>query len=294
MTGFLTNTFFFRYPLYEFTSFEFTNVGLTGATGPTRTQCLASYNTVTYPWLSNTAFFNVTTTGIQTWTSPATGLYQIECYGAQGSTMNDPGGFGGYSKGNILLTEGQTINIIVGQTTTVNDGGWGGGGNAGTGGSGGGGGGGASDVRIGGSALANRIIVAGGGGGSAKYNVTHDVFPGAGGGTTGTGGDTGNNGAGNCTAGGGGTQSAGGAAGFGNFSGTVGTLGVGGNSDSTLNQAGGGGGGYYGGGGGGSQSAGANFASGGGGGSGYIGGVTSGTMDTGVRSGSGSVIITRI
>ena len=294
MAGGLLNSFFFTYALYSFTSFTFTSAGLIGPTGPTRAQCLASYNTTLNPWLNNTDYFNVTTTGIQTWTCPLTGLYQIECYGAQGGTGNDAGGLGGYSKGNILLEAGQKINIIVGQAgqnLSNVSGGWGGGGNAlGLGRPGGG----ASDVRVGGTALANRIIVAGGGGGSSAYNASYDVYPGDGGGATGTGGWSGTNGSGLAYTGGGGTQTAGGIAGYGNYFGQPGTLGVGGTTTDTYGAGGGGGGGYYGGGSGGAQSAGANFGSGGGGGSGYIGGVTSGTMSTGVRTGSGQVIITKL
>ena len=50
--------------LYPFTAFLFQTTNLRGYRGPTRAQCLAFYNTTTYPWLNDTSFFNVTTSGL--------------------------------------------------------------------------------------------------------------------------------------------------------------------------------------------------------------------------------------
>ena len=240
---------------------------------------------------TNTATFAYTGSS-QTWQVP-TGItqVQIECWGAEGATSVS--GKGGYAKGNLTVTPGQTLYIYVGQagvlasgsgmqftTTTFNGGGRGTTYNATTGG---GSGGGASDVRTT-TALSTRIIVAGGGGSGYPGNGG-DPKGGDGGGTTGSNGVDypGYSG----SAGQGGTQSAGGYRGQLNSGGSTiafsGALGQGGDSPSN-NYGGGGGGGYYGGGGG------DNTA--GGGGSSYIGGVTGGTTTTGGRSGNGQVKIT--
>lgn len=116
----------------------------------------------------------------QSFTAPVTGVYTIETWGAKGGdiTTHHPqaGAPGGYVKGDIELTTGETILIYVGGKgadrlgnhpyagCTEVQGGWNGGGktrSAGTSTPGGG----ATDVRKGGNTLADRIIVAGGGGG---------------------------------------------------------------------------------------------------------------------------------
>ena len=137
------------------------------------------------------------TGGVQTYTAPYTGTYTLETGGAEGgswtndTTQGSIGGFGGYSKGNINLTAGQTINVNVGgqgqYSTGIGTGaGWNGGGNGGATGYGGGG---ATDIRVGGNVLSNRVIVAGGGGGTDNsYTVVKggndDGSGGAGGGIT--------------------------------------------------------------------------------------------------------------
>ena len=45
--------------LYTFTTFTFTNAGGTVYSGPTLCQAKSTYNTSTYPWLTNTSYFNV-------------------------------------------------------------------------------------------------------------------------------------------------------------------------------------------------------------------------------------------
>lgn len=213
---------------------------------------------------------------VQTFTAPDAGTYELEVWGAQGgSYTGGNGGKGGYSKGSVTLSKGETINLYVGGTTTNSNGGWNGGGTTSGVAKGGGG---ATDVRKGGTSLSNRIIVAGGGGGAQ-----------AGAGGDG-GGLVGGEGTKPCcgTVGQGGTQTAGGTGGGG-----TGTLGKGGNGGTGSDNyyGGAGGGGYYGGGG-------ANTDhsviddGGGGGGSGYIGGVQNGTMTTGAWTGNGKAKIT--
>ncbi|MBX3164989.1 MAG: hypothetical protein KF900_10960, partial [Bacteroidetes bacterium] len=225
------------------------------------------------------------------------GVYQIECWGADGNRYSGSSVAtkGGYSKGIYVATAPITLYIVVGQcrgaTTGGNQGACYNGG--GSGGTYGGSGGGASHVATTTgvlSALSGNqsavLIVAGGGGGSG-YSTTNG---GHGGGLTGL-----NGGQGSATTfAGGGTQMAGGAGGTGATNGDVGTFGQGGG---TTGNGGGGGGGWYGGG----RGAGSGVDGGGGGGSAYIGGVTNGTtIVTGasgfitnpVNTGHGYVIIT--
>ena len=233
------------------------------------------------------------TGAVQNFMVQGTGKYVLEVYGAEGGGQQRYGyaegerygGKGGYSKGEINLTAGQTLYVYVGgkgflgpnlMPTYVWSGGWNGGGGCqcstseGTGG-------GATDIRLNGTALTNRIIVAGGGGGGSWKSDDTDGKGGSGGGLEG----------GRASIAGyvstkyayGGTQTAGGSEG--------GTLGNGGSSMGNPN--GGGGGGYYGGG----IISGTNYAPGGGG-SGYIGGVTNGLMYSGNRLGDGYAKITYI
>lgn len=227
---------------------------------------------------------------------------QVECWGAEGSkggNGDNPGalgGKGGYVKGLLAVTPGETLNIYVGGKTSGYSGGFNGGGDGkyGRGRCGyGGGGGGTSDVRRGGTGLNNRRIVggggAGGGGGGASYR-TRVPTEGGGGGLP--------NGLNASTGGEGGTQSAGGDP----YSDAgAGTFGVGGDGTQTsayTDNAGGagGGGGWYGGGGTpyGNRGMGTEegYASyGGGGGSSYTGGVTSATSTNATRTGHGQVTV---
>lgn len=136
------------------------------------------------------------------------GEFKLECWGAQGgdfiygTSVQQEGGKGGYSKGTLTLTNETILYIYAGgkgtsvtSTYTVAGGGWNNGGNGITNNisfkvAGGGGG---SDIRIGIDSLYARVIVAGGGGASGyKQNTTagYNSVGGAGGGSTG---DTGAN-----------------------------------------------------------------------------------------------------
>lgn len=212
----------------------------------------------------------------------------VEAWGAQGDST--AGGRGGYVRGMVTVTPGQTLQINVGGAGRYNAGGWNGGGNRG----GGswpvpGGGGGASDVRQAPGNLSNRLVIAGGGGGPA------DTRGGDGGAPFGA--DAADNsydapqqGA---QGGRGGSLVAGGGGG-GGFCGNGynGTFGAGGSGGPTNGYAGGGGGGgYYGGGGGGSGCI-WGGAGGGGGSSNVANGIVTGAQyKTGVRAGDGLVII---
>ena len=175
------------------------------------------------------------------------GTYTIECWGGQGGTYSSYiGGYGGYSKGTITLTEATTVYISVGgagsssSTTAGFNGG-------GTGISSGRGGGGATDVRIGQNSLYSRVIVAGGGGGAGVTSANANPC-GCGGGEYGGDGyyndTTGSYTIGQNRCGGSASQTAGGKIWS---TSTQATFGQGGNASGYS--CGGGGGGWYGGGG---------------------------------------------
>ena len=175
------------------------------------------------------------------------GMYTIECWGGQGGTYSSYiGGYGGYSKGTITLTEATTVYISVGGagSSSPTAAGFNGGG---TGISSGRGGGGATDVRIGQNSLYSRVIVAGGGGGAGVTSA--DANPcGCGGGEYGGDGyyndTTGSYTIGQNRCGGSASQTAGGKTWS---TSTQATFGQGGNA--LGYSCGGGGGGWYGGGG---------------------------------------------
>ncbi len=94
------------------------------------------------------------TQGAQAFTAPVSGLYTIECYGAQGGGSNttatseglgNVGGLGGYTKAQVYLEAGKTIYAYVGKKGSYANGaasaggGWNGGGNGSGTGYGGGG-----------------------------------------------------------------------------------------------------------------------------------------------------------
>lgn len=120
------------------------------------------------------------------------GQYTLQVWGAQGGSnaaaagygiSSMAGGKGGYSTGNLTVTDFTTVQVVVGGQGTSSAGGYNGGGST-TGSStynaGGvfgistmGGGGGASDIRLSSNGALSRMIVAGGGSGGAMcYNST--------------------------------------------------------------------------------------------------------------------------
>ena len=241
------------------------------------------------------------TGGVQSFTVPCSGTYQLEVWGAQGGTNssgNGIGGYGGYATGNFKMQAQDTKYIVVGgggswssmddENSAYVSGGYNGGG-AGSAGEGSGGGGATHIASSNYGELKNYsnrksdvLIVAGGGGGGA-YNHLYTDTPngGTGGGTNGGTGIGGSNYTGVGT--GGGSSSGGSGAASGSF----------GQGGSVYHRVAGdgGGGGWYGGG------AGANYngARAGGGGSGHIAeGVTNSSMKNGVRSGSGYAKITLV
>lgn len=293
--------------LYTFQTHTFTSCGKSADKhlGPTLDDCKTSYNTT---WASDNSFFTVPSNGagIQQWTVPATGEYQIEVVGAQGgSNNNSNGGAGAFLKFNVSLTQGMKLNLLIGQTPLSSAGcnaGGGGGSfiwnsadNSLIGAAGGGGGGGAS---------ANQDGIAGstspdGTAGTPGANTTisnHDGNPGLGG----NGGDKGGAGwHGNGVQGDRGTDpidpkrplagGEGGRAGTevnasrGGFGG-----GSGGGGDSCTNHGAGGGGGYSGG-------AGQEGNGTGGGGGGSVRAATTTLISSGATgTGDGEIVITAL
>jgi hypothetical protein len=290
--------------LYVFTSFTFTNAGIAGRLGPTLSNCLSSYNTTTFPWLNDTAFFNVATQGIQLWTVPETGTYRIAASGARGGRgWNDQWGRGAIIQGDFELTVGQKLRIMVGQQGVS--------GGSSSCGNPGGGGGGTFIIKETGSTTSDILVIAGGGGGGstrlysqASVDATSsnngNKGDGTAGGAGGTGGNGGSTGTG-CVAGGFG---AGGFVGNGTngtsfvnggFGGSNGVHGGFGGGGSTGQYCGGGGGGYSGGGGGGLVTCScADLSAGGGGGSYNNGSNQSALVGASGSTGHGQVVITKL
>jgi hypothetical protein len=233
---------------------------------------------------NDSTVFNFTG-AVQTFTVPP-GVTQvaIKTWGAQGGAnwVNNTN-FGGYVKGTVSVTPGQTLYVYVGGQPTTTAGGFNGGGAGDGAGKGGGGG---TDVRTISNDLNSRLVVAGGGGGAGFWSSLH-VVGGVGGGFTGGDGyrnttsDMGGLGA---------TQTAPGANGTCvNFNVTTMAGGFGfGGTPFGFNcgcEGYGGGGGWYGG-------AGSGNCRGGGGGSGYvIPAATNTAMQSGIRAGHGKVVI---
>ena len=119
--------------LYAFTSFTFTHgnwaqypIGnganprqtnqSSASTGDNLATFLSLYNTSTYPWLNNTAYYNVTTLGFQQWTAPITGTYRITVAGAAGgSHPAKSAGSGAIITADVSLTQGVVYTVLVGK-----------------------------------------------------------------------------------------------------------------------------------------------------------------------------------
>jgi hypothetical protein len=169
--------------MYEFSGHTFTNAGATGRTGPTLAQLRSAYDV---PWegtLSITGSYG----GIQEWTVPLTGSYRIEAYGAKGgSTPSYRGGYGARMRGDFTLTQGEIIQILVGQEGVL-----------------GqhsqnssqylcGGGGGSFVIKTPyNSSTSSILVIAGGGGGAAQNSWTNRIGKGGGTGNNSVAGSTG-------------------------------------------------------------------------------------------------------
>ena len=109
---------------YDFTTHTFTNCGKTGNIGPELTDCISSYGTGDN-WWNNTNLFNVIgksgVNGIQVWTVPDNGYYEVDAYGARGGGVlgvplgSDGGGLGARMKSRFYLAMGDKYMILCGQ-----------------------------------------------------------------------------------------------------------------------------------------------------------------------------------
>lgn len=116
--------------IYAFTTATFRPTKV-GQFGPNLTEAKAGVtgDANVAVWRDNTTYFNVTATGIMTWMVPQTGTYSIEVWGAQGgngTNNNYWGGYGARMKGDFVLTSGDLLKILVGQTGGASYGGGGG------------------------------------------------------------------------------------------------------------------------------------------------------------------------
>ena len=101
-------------------TFTFTHCGKTGRIGPSQSDCNGAYG-------GTTLAGDVTVTnGIQYWTVPETGTYEITAWGASGAegTYNSGqhrvrrGGRGALIGGRFELTAGEVVKVLVGQRGT--------------------------------------------------------------------------------------------------------------------------------------------------------------------------------
>ena len=186
-------------------SFVFNNCGKIGFNGPTLNNCISEYG-ANIP-SDDTNYFNVIgegkVNGIQLWTVPTTGIYDIEAFGACEGYCNGRGtagfGKGAHVQARFTLNKGDKYMILVGQKGTPGNtsGGW----------QSAGGGGGTFMVRgevPGDATLGDVLIVAGGGGGSVNASGNSTTDPGQDGGNANINDTSGGAGAGNGAGAGGG------------------------------------------------------------------------------------------
>jgi hypothetical protein len=93
--------------------YVFTNAGASGHQGPTQAAVNAAYTGT-----SLASSVTVTGTGIQQWMVPATGVYRIEAYGAQGATNSPRHARGAQLRGTFDLVAGDSLFVLVGQAGT--------------------------------------------------------------------------------------------------------------------------------------------------------------------------------
>ena len=102
-----------------FNTVFFNNCLSTGRDGPSQSDCNSAY--------AGTDLFGAVTLsgGIQQWTVPGTDVYTIEVSGARGGGPQSQAGLGARMRGDFNLSQGDVLNILVGQRggdNTTNDG----------------------------------------------------------------------------------------------------------------------------------------------------------------------------
>jgi hypothetical protein len=242
--------------------FQFTSCSATGVSGPSVAQCNAVYAGTALAGLVGVS------SGIQSFTVPATGTYTMTLAGAAGGAGGNRGGYGAVLTTTMVLAQGTVLKILVGQPGSA----------TGTYTDIVGGGGGGTFVVAGSAPLA----VAGGGGaggysGGDGYNASTTTA------------QTSFRGSGLGWGGGGAGFSANGVAGIGTVAMSFTNMGTGGDSGRASGGFGGGGGGGQNGGGGGGGYAPSN--QGGAGGTTYSSGTIVSSVAT--NSDAGYVILTK-
>jgi hypothetical protein len=149
-------------PLFSFTTATFTNGGAVGRDGPGTSAAQGGMSGTPTPsdWNTNGSYFT-TSSGIQLFTVPKNGTYEIQARGASGSGggPNGGGGQGAVISTRLSLTKSAQLGIVVGQM----------GQNEQSTGANGGGGGGSFVYNYGDNTL---YVAAGGGGGVGNQSVT--------------------------------------------------------------------------------------------------------------------------
>lgn len=113
--------------LYDFNSHLFTAAGRSGRFGPSLSDFVTAYAGT--PFIGDRSLFT-SENGIQVWTVPANGVYEIRVIGATRPSLNNGGtDRRAIIQGNFTLTRGDKLRILVGQ---IGDGGAGFGGSGGT------------------------------------------------------------------------------------------------------------------------------------------------------------------
>jgi len=106
--------------LYDFSSFTFTNAGVTGPNGPTLSDLRSNRGYSAQSWTQDYLNMVADKPGIQVWTVPMTGRYQIIAAGAAATTTG--GGKGTIVVSTVSLTVPDVIRILVGQCGTLSAG----------------------------------------------------------------------------------------------------------------------------------------------------------------------------
>ncbi|EIE19035.1 hypothetical protein COCSUDRAFT_44822 [Coccomyxa subellipsoidea C-169] len=103
--------------LYDFGDVTFTNAGAGGRSGPTLQQVQTTFAASgADPWTQNQEYLDVIN-GVQIWTVPQSGRYNISVGGAAGGgNLRLPAGLGAVVSAQVRLACGSKVAIIVGQT----------------------------------------------------------------------------------------------------------------------------------------------------------------------------------
>ena len=118
-----------RAALYTFSNHTFTACSATGNTGPAQSACRTAYSTT---WDESDSYFTVVS-GVQKWTVPASGTYRIKAVGSVGGGYAGCYyGYGASIQGELALTQGEVLSIVVGQQGINLGGGYGQGGGGGS------------------------------------------------------------------------------------------------------------------------------------------------------------------